>query len=163
MLKTALSMLIGALAAAAVSVAMAGIGIAPAPTDGWMLIEGKWLFGVTQGVNFTYQSGLVAHAGGTQAACLNLLPSIYLYEVDTVATTGDSVCIPLAKMGTDFNIRNAGAQTLYIYGQATVNPATGVVDTINGTASTTAYQVPATNSAECFAAKTGVWSCTHGS
>jgi hypothetical protein len=161
MLKTALSMLIGALAAAAVSVAMAGIGIAPAPMDGWMLIEGKWLFGVTQGINFTYASGIVAHAGGTQAACFNLPTSIALYEVDTVATTGDSVCIPHGKQGADFSIRNAGAQTLSVYAQSSNNELGGI-DTINGTAGSTAYSIPANNSAECFAAKTGAWSCAHG-
>jgi hypothetical protein len=163
MLKTIRDMLMGALVTASVTAALA-VGIAPGPGDGPELIEGRWAYGIVQGVNWTYQSGITAHAGGTQAACLSLTPGVYLYEIDTVASSNDSVCLPFAQQGTNFSIRNAGAQTVAIYGQSASNPAVSpaAADTINGTAGSSSYTVAANNNVECFAAKTGSWSCVKG-
>jgi len=163
MLKTIRDMLIGALVTASVSAALA-VGFAPGPGDGPELIEGRWAYGIVQGVNWTYQNGITAHAGGTQAACLSLTPGIYLYEVDTVASGNDSICLPFAQQGYNFSIRNAGAQTLAIYGQAANNQAVtpAAADTINGTAGSSSYTLAANNNVECFAAKNGAWSCTKG-
>jgi hypothetical protein len=160
MFKTICNMLAGALIVAGISAAFAVTGVAP--HDGFQEIDGLWLKGLAGGQNYTYQSGITAHAGGTQAACLSITPNIYLYEVDTVATTGDSICLPFAIQGTNFSLRNAGAQTLDIYGQAANNLATGAADTINSVAGSTPYTVVTNNSMECFAAKTGSWSCVQG-
>src|SRR5581483_739598 len=106
MLKTIRDMLIGALVAASVSAALAVVGTAP--PNGFAAIDGTFVNGLANGQNFSYQYGITAHAGGTQAACLNLTPGIYLYEVDTVASGNDSVCVPFALQGTNFSLRNAG-------------------------------------------------------
>lgn len=161
MFKTILNMLAGALIFAGISAAFA-VGVAPSVNSGFQTVEGRWLLGIVGGQNFAYQSNITAHAGGTQAACLSLTPGTYLYEVDTVTTTGDSICLPFAQQGTNLSIRNAGAQTLDIYGQTNNNPATAAADTINGTAGSTAYTIATNTNVECFVAKNGIWSCVKG-
>lgn len=160
MLKTMRDMLLGAVVAAMVGGAVAAVGVAPG--SGPQLIDGAWLNGVVGGQNFTYQSGITAHAGGTQAACLNLNPGIYLYELDTVASSGDSICVPFAQVGTNFSIRNAGAQSANLFAQSGTNLLTATTDQINGSSNASAYALPANQSAECFVAKNGQWSCVHG-
>jgi hypothetical protein len=161
MFKTICGFVLGAIVAASIGAVMAATGQTPVP--GFQTPDGTWLLGIAGGQNFTYQYGITAHAGGTQAACTNLVPGIYLYEVDTVATTGDSVCLPFAIAGTNFSLRNAGTGTLDIYGQPNNNLATGAADTINGTAGSSAYTITNNTNVECFAAKSGVWSCVKGS
>jgi hypothetical protein len=164
MFKTILNMLIGALVAASVGAAVAVQGIAP--SNGFGAWDGTWLLGLSGGTNYAYQSGITAHAGGGQASCVSLTPGIYLYEVDTVASANDSVCLPFAQQGTNFSIRNgAASNALAIYAQANNNLLTAAADTINGTAGSTEYPsggLSAGSSVECFAAKNGVWSCVHG-
>jgi hypothetical protein len=161
MIKTLLNMLAGAIMLG-MGAALALTGTAPLPYTGPALQDGLWLNGLAGGLNFLYQSGLTAHAGGGQTACLSITPGFYLYEIDTVATTNDSICLPFATPGFNLSIRNAGAQTLGIYGQSANNALTGSADTINGTAGSTNYSMIANNSAECFVAKAGVWSCVQG-
>ena len=164
MLKTALNMIVGAFLAASIGAAFAVVG--NVPVNGYQTPDGTWLLGLAGGSNWTYQSGITAHAGGTQAACLSLTPGIYLYEVDTVASAHDSVCLPFAQQGSNFSIRNgASSNALAIYGQSNNNLLTAAADTINGTAGSTEYPsggLSAGSSVECFAAKNGVWSCVHG-
>jgi hypothetical protein len=164
MLKTILNMLAGALIVAGVSAAFAVTG--QVPINGFAAIDGTWLLGLAGGQNFSYQYGITAHAGGGQTSCVSLTPGIYLYEVDTVATGGDSVCLPFAQQGANLSIRNgAASNALGIYGQANNNLLTAAADTINGTAGSTEYPsggLSAGASVECFAAKNGVWSCVHG-
>jgi hypothetical protein len=164
MIKTMLNMLAGALVAASVSLALAVTGQVPVP--GFQQIDGTWLLGLAGGQNYAYQYGITAHAGGGQAACQNLTPGSAIYQVDTVVSTNDSICLPFAIAGTDLNLRNNGASALAIYGQTNNNLLTAAVDTINGTAGSTEYPngsgLLAQNSMECFAAKNGSWSCVHG-
>jgi len=164
MLRTVLNMVAGALVAAAVGTAVAVVGTPPG--TGPALVDGNWLNGVVGGSNFSYQYGITAHAGGTQAACFVLPTNVYLIEVDTVGTAADSVCLPFALQGMNISIRNgAASNAVDIYGQSANNPTTAAADTINGTAGSTAYPsggLAAGSSVECFAAKNGVWSCVHG-
>jgi len=164
MFKTILNMLAGVLIAGSVSLAIAATGFAPVP--GYQTPDGTWLLGLAGGQNWTYQNSITAHAGGGQTSCLSLTPGIYLYEVDTVASANDSVCLPFAQQGANFSIRNgASSNALAIYGQANNNLLTAAADTINGTAGSTEYPsggLSAGSSVECFAAKNGVWSCVHG-
>lgn len=165
MLRTMRDMMLGAIICftaifAATSYAVIGV---PPPTSGSSLIDGTWLNGLASGQNFTVQSGITAHAGGTQAACLQLSTGIYLYQVDTVASGNDSVCLPFAVAGTNLSLRNNGAQTLAIFPQIGVNALTAVVDQINNTTNTTLYAITAQQSVECFVAKNGSWSCSRGS
>lgn len=162
MIKTVLNMLAGAFMCAAVGAAFAVVGTPPVPSNGFGAVDGTWLNGLAGGLNFTFQNGITAHAGGTQAACLSLTPGSYLYEIDTVASGNDSICLPFAAPGFNISIRNAGAQTLGIYGQSANNPVTAAADTINGTAGSSNYSMIANNSAECFVAKAGSWSCVQG-
>lgn len=159
MLKNILNMLAGALIAASVSAAFA-VGFVPVP--GYQTPDGAWLLGVVGGQNFTYQYGIVAKAGGTQATCTPITPGIYLNQIDTVATTNDSACLPFAIAGYNLNIRNNGAQTMALYAQAGTNLVTAATDTINNASNTASYTIVAQNSVECFAAKSGVWSCVQG-
>lgn len=160
MLKTVLNMLVGALITAAISCAFAAVG--NPPLLGFQAVDGTWLLGLASGQNQVYSSGITAHAGGTQAACYSLTPQAAQYEVDTVASGGDSICLPFAIPGTDLNVRNAGAQSMNVFGQAGNNLLTSTTDTINGTAGSTAYALTSQNNMECFAAKAGAWSCSRG-
>jgi hypothetical protein len=157
MLKTILNMLVGALVAAGVGSAFAVIGTPPG--TGFQMVDGTWLQQLAAGNNFSYQSGITAHAGGTQSACVQLNANIMLYEVDTVASSGDSVCLPYAQAGDVSFLRNAGGQTLNVFGSATNNPVTSAADTINGTAGSSAYTAASNTNTICFSAKNGVWSC----
>ena len=154
----------GAVIFAGVSAAIASnitggpVGVPPIPATGPGMVDGTWLNGLAGGQNFSYQSGIVAKAGGTQALATPLPIGIYLIEVDTVATTGDSVLLPQCLQGSAFLLRNAGAGTLDTYGQVAVNPITGVADTINGVAGSTTYTMATQTNAVFFCAKNGAWS-----
>lgn len=164
MVRTIRDMVIGAIVVAGIGAAAAVVGTPPG--TGPALVDGSWLNGVIGGSNFSYQYGITAHAGGTQAACFVLPTNTYLLEVDTVGTAADSVCLPFAQQGMNLSLRNAAASNaLDMYGQSANNPLTGSADTINGTAGSTVYPsggLAAGSSVECFAVKNGVWSCVHG-
>lgn len=72
-------------------------------------------------------NALTAHAGGTQAAGLQLVSAIN--NVTTVATAGDSVLLPAAAAGMEITITNNGAASMQVYGNGT--------DTINSIATAT--------------------------
>lgn len=76
---------------------------------------------------FSTKIGLTALAGGGQAGA-TLLPAAY-NSVDTVATSSDSVMLPLALPGSAIAVYNNSTTTLAVFGQAN-NPNTGVGDTI---------------------------------
>jgi len=116
---------------------------------GFGLIDGKWLRGLAGGINFTYQNGFTAHAGGTKAAALQLPSNVHLLEVDTVAADADSCLLPKAIAGTALMVYNAGAHTLDLYGQGT--------DTINTAATANAYALTTTQAALFFCSKNGSW------
>lgn len=161
MLKTIRDMLVGALVAAGITAAFASVGQMPLP--GFQTPDGSWLLGLGAGVNYTYQYGITAHAGGTQSAALVLPAQYYLLEVDTVATAADSVALPQCLQGTQFFLANAGANTLDVYGNPTTNPITGTADTINATAGSTAYTLSTNTNAYFFCAKNGSWKAVKGS
>ena len=156
MLKTIRDMFLGAIVAAAVGSVTAAIGTPPLPGIGPSLIDGQWLLGLAGGTNYTFQNGLTA-AGTNQATALQLSAGINMFEIDTVAA-GTGIALPQCIAGTNFDIRNAGAQTLSIYGSATVNPLTAANDTINNTAGSTAYTITTNTNATFFCAKNGSWS-----
>lgn len=133
------------------------VGTPPLPQSGFNTQDGTWLNGLANGQNSTFVSGLTATAGGTQAAALALPGTATLIEVDTVATTGDSVMLPQCVAPRVLDIINAGAGTLYVYGNSATNRATAATDTINGTAGSTAYQMATTIVARFICAKNGAW------
>ena len=163
MLKTMINFLAGVLVASAVATAFAVTGIAPQSGNSNSLIDGTWLLGLAGGTNLTYQSGITAHAGGTQAACQVLPAGIALVSIDTVSSATDSVCMPFAVAGTDFQFAVNSSNSPNVYGQVANNPLTGAADTINGTAGSTAYQPAGQKNVECFSPKNGAWRCVTGS
>jgi hypothetical protein len=163
MLKTITAMLFGAFMSAAVGGAFALVGIQPLPNGAEALINQQWLYNLAAGNNWTYQNTITAHAGGTQAACLNLPTAAFLTQVSTVASSGDSVCLPFAVAGDSAMIANSGANPLSIYAQAGTNGLTATTDTINGTTNTSAYSVTNATNAICFVPKNGSWYCIKGS
>lgn len=86
------------------------------------------LFNASQSV----VSGLVAHAGGGQAAATTLTAAIN--QVDTVASANDSVALPVAIPGTIVRVINNTATSMQVFGQAS-NPNTGAGDTITAAGS----------------------------
>ena len=156
----------GAVIFAGVSAAIASnitggpVGVPPIPATGPGMVDGTWLNGLAGGQNFSYQSGIVAKAGGTQALATPLPIGIYLIEVDTVANTGDSVALPQCFQGSSLLIRNAGSGTLDVYGNVANNPllSTATADTINAVAGSTAYTLTTNTNAIFFCAKNGAWS-----
>jgi hypothetical protein len=128
---------------------MATVGKPPPFGSSFQLIDGRWILQVANGGNMSYQAGITAHAGGTKAAALQLPANVALFQIDTVATTGDSVLLPAANPGTIIEVFNNGAATLNIFGRGT--------DIINQTATATQYLLTAGQVATFFCAKTGVW------
>lgn len=76
---------------------------------------------------FSANSSLTAHAGGTQAAGLQLTASVN--NVTTVATAGDSVLLPASAAGMEITVTNSGVASMQVYGNGT--------DTINSVATAT--------------------------
>lgn len=91
----------------------------------------------------SFVDSITAHAGGTQASAFQLTGEIN--RVTTVASTNDSVALPLAQAGLDIVVINAGTKNLAVYGAGT--------DTINGVATATGVvQMP--NSIVLYACST---------
>lgn len=126
------------------------IGIAPPAGSGPALQDGQWLNALAAGQNRNFQNRLVAHAGGTKAAGLQLAAGVAIFGFATVATGGDSAVLPAAIAGTVIFIRNAGAASMNLYAKGT--------DKINGVASATAYALSNDVSVIMFCALDGAWS-----
>jgi hypothetical protein len=94
-------------------------------------------------------SGLTARAGGGQTSALQL--SLSQASIATVATAGDSVKLPAAIAGSNFDLVNdAAANSMQVFGRGT--------DTINNVATATGVAQAAGVAARYFCAKTGNWS-----
>lgn len=103
---------------------------------------------ITAGTATVPINGIVAKAGGTQAAATPL--TAFVSRVSTCATTGDSVALPLAA-GQRVILINAGAASMNVFAQ------NGSSDTINGTAGSTAYALASGKTAEFVSAGAGLW------
>lgn len=93
--------------------------------------------------------GLTAHAGGGQAAALQL--SGRFASITTVASAADSVKLPAATVGAEFFLSNdAATNALQMFGLGT--------DTINNVATATGISLAAGLGAQCVCTKAGNWS-----
>lgn len=102
------------------------------------------------------QDGIIAHSGGTQAPAFPLIYGIN--RVITVAAGNDSVMAPFALPGLSFILINdAASNGLKIFGQVTVNPITGVADTIDAVANVTGNAMAAAKRAIFFCPLAGLW------
>lgn len=127
------------------------------PQRGFRQIDGLWLRGLSDGDNRNAQNNLVAFAGGGQANALVLSAERAFIQVDTVASAGDSVALPLATVGNSLKVFNNGANSMNIYANPATNKLTGVPDVINKTANATAYALASGAAVEFFCAKDGIW------
>jgi hypothetical protein len=93
--------------------------------------------------------GIVAHAGGGQAAATPLRASIS--RITTCATAADSVCLPRSAGGQFIVVMNAGAAACQVFA------APGSSDTINGVAGSTGVSLAAAKSAAFSSPAVGVW------
>lgn len=92
-------------------------------------------------------TGLTARAGGGQGSATPLTASIN--RVNTVATIGDSVLLPLAVPGQFVTVMNMGAVAMDVF------PTTG--DAINALAANTAIRLLPGNAVDFFSAVAGSW------
>lgn len=100
----------------------------------------------------TAETGLTAHAGGTQAAALALSSAKFIHVVATVGTAADSVALPAPVLGTCHVVVNeAAANSMQLYA---VSPAT-----INATATATGIAVAAKKAQFCCATSTTDYAC----
>lgn len=126
--------------------------------------DGFWLNALAGGNNRYAQSGVVALAGGAQAAspilgganAQGIEPAII--RISTVVTAADSFQLINAIAGKTLLIHNPTANAVAIFASPTVNKATGVVDVINGLANGTALSIPAGKIGLFFCAQDGFWS-----
>ena len=133
------------------------IGVVPTSGGGPALLDQTYVLGVAQGRNFTYQNGITAHAGGGQASAYQLVPGAYMFEIDTCATTADSVKLFAAVPGHSVAVLNAGAQTLDVYAYDGLSNGVTAGDKINNNSNATAYQLTTFQMAIFYCAKAGVW------
>jgi hypothetical protein len=87
---------------------------------------------IAESGGFSSADGLTAHAGGTQAGALQL--AAVINRVATVASTADSVALPLATAGGFCIIVNDASNALQAFGAGT--------DTINDVATATGIPIP---------------------
>lgn len=97
------------------------------------------------------ETGLTAHAGGTQGAALALSATKSIHNVGTVGSANDSIVLPAATgSGTIHWVKNsAAANSLQLYGLST--------DTIDGVTSSTGVAVAAGKSRLVCDFASGTW------
>lgn len=125
------------------------VGKQPPQGSGYQLIDGNWANGLANGGNNSFTNALVAHAGGTKAAALQIAAALKIVFFATVATDHDSALLPAAKTRSIVMVYNGGAHILDLYGKGT--------DTINASATATAYSLNAGQSAIFFCGLDGSW------
>ncbi len=92
-----------------------------------MQLNSLFRWGQIQVTNPTLQSGITAHAGGTQAAAVQLNGTNNVVTI--TATNGDSVKMPnLTATNVEILVANKGTATLSVYPQKGGNINGGAVD-----------------------------------
>lgn len=99
----------------------------------------------------TIETGLTAHAGGTQAAALALSTASNVHNVTIVATAADSVSLPPAVAGVlpQVVINSAASNSMQVFGAGT--------DTINDVATATGVAQAAKVAAFYISPVVGKW------
>jgi hypothetical protein len=110
------------------------------------LISGQH-FNEVQGFLFSFQSGMIAKAGGGRPTATTISSANNQFSV--VATAADSCVLPAAKAGLEVFIQNDGAASLQVFGNGS--------DTINGTAGATGVALANGASALYKCIFTGQW------
>lgn len=101
-------------------------------------------------LNLSAESGLTAHAGGTQAAALALSAVCSIHNVTTVGTAADSVALPAAVVGqVHIIVNSAASNSMQVFGTTP--------DTINGVATATGVAQAAGLTGTYACAAAGKW------
>lgn len=118
--------------------------------QGFRLIDGGKLNSWFNIPKKSFQTGIVATAGGTKAAAYQLQAAVN--RVVTCATNGDSVMLPASsdKVGGSILIINDGAANLQVFGHGT--------DTIDDVVTGTGVTLTAARRALFWATADGKWS-----
>jgi hypothetical protein len=123
---------------------------------GLALQDSDYVNGIAQGRNGPVAT-LKALAGGLQPGATLIPVAALLINIGTVVTANDSLRLPFATKGHFKFLFNSTVTSCNIFGAVGSNRLTGVVDTINGVASTTAYALAGGKSAIIFCPVNGVW------
>lgn len=105
---------------------------------------------IAGGGGYTCATGITAHAGGLQPSAVPITTAIF--NVTTVGSAGDSVCLPSAVGGQAITVINSSGTSMNVFSS---NASTA--DTINGTAGTTAYAIAGGKAVEFISPAAGVW------
>ena len=107
---------------------------------------------------------LTARAGGGQSAAQPIPPSAMIVVLGTVASVNDSAVLPFALPGEIIFVFNPTANSANIFGQVAKNQAASpvAIDTINGTAGSTAYALAGGARAIFFCGVAGAWAALTG-
>lgn len=138
------------------------IGRQPQQGQGIGQPDFPWLLGLAGGNNRLCQD-IVAHPGGGAAAATPMGVAnsqgleAGLIDVTTVASADDSVQLPQAVAGKTLLVFNSTATSANCYANPNTNRATGSTDTINGSATATAYALAAGISVLFYCPHDGVW------
>jgi hypothetical protein len=116
---------------------------------GSRLVDGSDLNVALAQPGWQSSNSLTALAGGAQAGATQLNAGLNL--VTSVVTTNDSVQLPSADGSAVVVVRNAGGNTMTVYGK------NGASDTINGTAGSTGITVADAKTIVFFSFAVGKW------
>jgi len=123
---------------------------------GYRLIDGNDLLTLVNDI-YSYQSGITALAGGGLSGAPIMINNYS--QIDTVATTNDSIALPPATPGLEVTVCNNGANTMAVFGS--YNPGNSATDTVLAAGSTGAGAASVTQASgkvaiySCF--KAGIW------
>lgn len=124
--------------------------------DGLGLQDSQFIAGITQGQNASSQV-LTAFAGGGQGSAKQISPTAALVQIGVVGTANDSLKLPFAIKGQTLLMFNSTVTSANVFGQVPLNRTTGLIDTINGVAGSTAYAIAGGVSVLFFCAANGAW------
>jgi hypothetical protein len=103
----------------------------------------------------SYTDAITALAGGGATGAPLLATRVN--RVSTVASDNDSVMMPQSVPGANVLIQNDGAHSLQVFANTTSSLASGVLDTLNGTAGATGIAVAAGKTAILVCYAYGAW------
>lgn len=125
------------------------------------LQPGDALMGLVAGDGFIF-ANIAAHAGGGQALATPLIPAASMYNINVVATAGDSVGLPFAVPGQLNFLLNSTGTSCNIFANPTANRSNAnALDIIIGAGSsntnTTAVALAGNTVLIIFCPVLGIW------
>lgn len=127
----------------------------PFQTLGPHMVSGSNLNNAIAAGAGSYTDGITALANGGQTGATLLVSR--LNNVKTVANANDSCMLPTSSPGAIVIIINNGANAMQLFANTVSALASGVEDTINGTAGATGISISAAHTAFLFCTAAGAW------